>query len=92
MPFLSEVLLKHLNIGFNYKNDPYATCLTAMSDVDELMTKTPEKIIKLIEETNDQKSFIEKYGSNLYVDLILAVGLLIGMKLLTKANGNKRRR
>ncbi|MBQ2873478.1 MAG: hypothetical protein IJE89_05720 [Bacilli bacterium] len=92
LPFVSELLLKHFNIGFNYKNDPYATGMTAMSDVDNLMTPTPERILKLIEETNDQKSFIEKYGSNLYVDLIVAVGIMIGMGTLVKVNKNKKRR
>lgn len=92
IPVISELLLKHFNIGFNYKNDPYATGLTAMSDVDDLMIPTPERIIKLIEESNDQKNFIEKYGSNLYIDLIVAIGLLIGMKTIVKINKNKKRR
>lgn len=91
IPVISNLLLKHFNIGFNYKNDPYATGITAMSDIDELMTATPERVIKLINEANDKKSFIEKYGSNLYVDLIAAVGVLIGLKVLIKASKNKQR-
>ena len=88
IPILSEILLEKLNIGFYYKQDPYATSMSAMSDLDELMTPLPERFLQLIEEANDEKTFIEKYGSNLYFDLMAVLGILIGLGFIKFTKDN----
>ena len=76
IPIISKLLLKYADIGFFYKQDPFDTKLSVMSDIDDSYAMVPEKLIEVIKEAEDKKSFIEKYGSNLYVDIIVIVSLL----------------
>lgn len=89
IPVISNLLLKYANIGFFYKQDPYATSLSVMSDVDDLYMEAPQRLLKLIEEANDEKNFIEKYGSNLYIDIIVIASILSGLSLVKRYIKNK---
>ena len=82
IPFLTEWLFNELNINFGYKQDPYNTTMSAMTDLDKLQPLTPEKLLILINEANDEKTFIEKYGSNLYLNLMALLGILIGLGII----------
>ena len=82
IPFLTEWLFNEFNINFGYKQDPYNTTMSAMTDLDKLQPLTPEKLLILINEANDEKTFIEKYGSNLYLNLMALLGILIGLGII----------
>ena len=76
IPLISKLLLKHADIGFFYKQDPYSTALSAMSNIDDDSVTIPKELLELINEAEDEKSFIEKYGSNLYIDIIIIITIL----------------
>lgn len=75
-PKLTDFMLKSFNIGFYYKQDPYSTYASSMSELDNLITKPPISYIEKVNESNNNKNFIEKYCSNLNID-ILALSILL---------------
>ena len=81
LPLVSDLLLK-INTGFYYKQDPYNTGFSAMTSLKK--TEVPEQLLSLIKEAQDEKTFIEKYGSNLYVDLTVLVGVLASIGVIVK--------
>ena len=89
IPVISNLILKYTDIGMYYKQDPYDTFLSGMLDIDSEYTFAPESLIKLINEANDKKNFIEKYGSNLYIDIITIIALL-GTTAFIKTKDNKK--
>lgn len=80
IPWLSKLIMEKLGKGFNYMQDPYHTGFSAMSDVDEVMlSNIPENLLRLINEAEDEKGFIEKYGSNYYADLFAILGIALAI-------------
>lgn len=75
IPVISKLLLKYANKGLFYKQDPYTTGFSVMSDIDDTYVMAPENFLTLVKEAEDQKTFIEKYGSNVYADLVIALAL-----------------
>ena len=61
-------------MGFYYKQDPYDTNLSYMQDIDDLLI--PEDLLNEIKKSEKYKSLIERYGSNLGIDMILLSTLL----------------
>lgn len=79
IPVISGFMMEKFGVGFGYMQDPYATGLSAMSDIDKV--NAPDALLQLIEESKDKKSFIEKYGSNAFFNLSVLIGLTIGFSM-----------
>ena len=73
LPSLTNKLLEK-DLGFYYKQDPYDTTLSYMQDIDDLLI--PEDLLNEIKKSEKYKSLIERYGSNLGIDMILLSTLL----------------
>lgn len=92
VPIISKLLMKKFGVGFFYKQDPYHTTFSAMSDIDNvMMPHAPQRLLQLIDEAQDEKSFIEKYGSNAVADLIAIAGITIGLSACVKAAKTAKR-
>lgn len=80
IPGLSKLIMEKLGKGFYYKQDPYHTGFSSMSDIDEvILSDIPENLLRLINEAEDKKSFIEKYGSNYYANLFAIIGIIMAI-------------
>lgn len=82
VPILSKLIMEKFGKGFFYMQDPYHTNFSVMTDIDKI--NTPQRLLQLIKEAEDKKSFIEKYGSNVYVDIITIFGIYIGLSTFVK--------
>lgn len=78
IPFLSDLLLEKFGKGFYYMQDPYDTKFSVMKDIENNEVDPPERLMQLIKESEDEKSFIERYGSNSMAIFYGILGILIG--------------
>ncbi len=93
IPIISKLIFKYFGKGIYYKQDPYHTGLSAMSDLNEinLPSVPPFTIKKLIDEAEDEKTFMELYGSNADANLIAILGVAIGLGVCVKVVKKKIR-
>ena len=72
--------------------DPFATFLSVMKDADsEKITMSDELLLEIMASENE-KDFIEKYLSNMPVNMIAALGILIALSTLGRFLSDKFRR
>ena len=92
IPFVSEAVLEHFNIGFNYMSDPRATGLSEMVDFDNAERITiPQTLIEDIERGESMKNLIEKHGNSVparIIEMVVAI-TAVSTGLLLAANGIK---
>jgi len=74
----AEWLLENFNIASNYMQNPYDNFYSLKRSPDQLAI-LPEELLRLIDEAQDRKSFIEKYGTNAFKNIIVMGGVLIGL-------------
>lgn len=92
---ISEFLLDNLNIGIYYKSDPNFnnisnhTPLNYMTNIDYKYTLAPDNLINIINEANNEKNFIEKYGSDFAVNFIVCCLIPIALALKPVKKNNK---
>lgn len=83
---LFNYIFNNFDIGLFYKQTPYVNAFTSMSNINDLRTKVPNSFLELIKEAEDTKSFIEKYGSNLFLNLLDAITILLGIEVYIISN------
>ncbi|MBQ9319033.1 MAG: hypothetical protein IJR82_05320 [Bacilli bacterium] len=77
IPNVSKYMIEKYGKGFYYLQDPFHTELSHMSNLDDL--PIPKSLLKLIKEANDKKSFIEKYGSNAWINIITIYSVILAL-------------
>ena len=92
IPLISNLVLKHFNIGFSYMTDPRATSLTPMKDFDNVKKIViPDELIEDIERGESTKSLMEKYGNSVparFIEmLVVLLGVTLGTVLTVKGIG-----
>lgn len=94
---LSEMLLDKFNIGIYYKSDSNFnnisnhTPINYMTDIDYKYTLAPENLINIINDSNSEKNFIEKYGSDFAVNFFVCclIPIALALKPIKKRDKNK---
>lgn len=77
IPNVSKYMIEKYGKGFYYLQDPFHTELSHMSNLDDL--PIPKSLLKLIKEANDKKIFIEKYGSNAWINIITIYSVILAL-------------
>ena len=89
IPYISKLIIKHLNYGMYYMSDPGSTFISAMEDYDNIeKVSIPLELIEDIERGEDEKTIIEKYGNSVpvvIIELLIAIiGISLGVGLTAK--------
>lgn len=87
LPFANR-LLSDFNISDDYMQNPFDTSFSAMSPADEALL--PSQVVQLIEEMQDEQSFIERYGTNSYRNALALLAVIVAVAPLVAVA--KRRR
>lgn len=91
--FLTKIILEKFNVGFCYMSDPKANSLSAMNDYDKIdKVIIPDELIEDINNGQDMKNIIEKYGNSVPARLIEIIALFAitigGLSLASNALDN----
>lgn len=81
IPFASK-FIEHFDKGFYYMQDPFATFLSVMKDADSEKIMMSDELLLEIMASENEKDFGEKYLSNMPVNMIAAIGILIALGTL----------